>query len=210
MDRNFFAGFKRDLHREVLWRDFYPRAVTTHPGVPEISIPAMPDIDAEWLFWEMMRVSQTPDQWMYPALKRLRASKRFLLGALSNAYIFPPGHPYNERKPDDVRDVFHVFISSAHVGLRKPDPKIYHLAVGELDQYARNHAQQSNPDLGWADGVTPQDVVFLDDIGANLKTAKQVGMRTIRVHLGKGLDAVKELEKITDLGLVEDNHNSKL
>ena len=49
--------------------------------------------------------------------------------------------------------------------------------------------------------VRPGDVVFLDDIGANLKGAREVGMRTIKVVMGRTEDAVRELEKITGLDL---------
>ena len=217
MDADFFAGFTQDLHHERLWRDFYTRSRKTSEEVgvasatgAESAIPPVPQIDAEWLFWEMMRVSRTPDPWMVPALKKLKASRQFLLGALSNAYIFPDGHPYNERAEDDVRSLFDVFISSAHVGLRKPDPSIYELAVRELDRYATDQASQMGDGLKWVTGVKAQDVVFLDDIGTNLRTAKQLGMRTIRVQLGKSLDAVRELENITGLALIEGGSKAKL
>ena len=216
MDGAFFAGFKHDLHDQARWQDFHslalkqsrggPNGVITAGGV-DVKIPPLPDIDAEWLFWEMMRVSTTPDPWMFPALQKLKASRRFLLGALSNAYIFPPGHPYNERSENDVRSMFDVFISSAHVGLRKPDVKMYELAVRELDKHARAEADRMDASLRWKDGVQASDVLFLDDIGTNLKTAKSLGMRTIKVDLGKNLDAVRELEKVTGLSLVE--HRSK-
>src|SRR4029077_8192331 len=61
-----------------------------------------------------------------------------------------------------LRDYFDVFIESAVVGLRKPDPRIYELACREL-------------------GVTPPEAVFLDDIGSNLKAARALGMATIKV-----------------------------
>ena len=54
------------------------------------------------------------------------------------------------------------------------------------------------------DGIAASDIVFLDDIGENLKHAKKAGMRTIKVTLGKTQDAVKELEKITGLELLDE------
>lgn len=51
--------------------------------------------------------------------------------------------------------------------------------------------------------IQPEDVVFLDDISGSLKTARSLGMRTIRVILGQIDDAVRELEKITGLKLLE-------
>jgi putative hydrolase of the HAD superfamily len=53
-------------------------------------------------------------------------------------------------------------IESAKLGLRKPDPKIYLLMCEAL-------------------GVQPAHCVFLDDLGVNLKPARQLGMQTIKV-----------------------------
>lgn len=53
------------------------------------------------------------------------------------------------------------------------------------------------------DHIEAKDVVFLDDIGENLKMGKQVGWRTIKVLLGRTDEAVKELERITGLDLLE-------
>ena len=57
---------------------------------------------------------------------------------------------------------FDVFIESSVEGLRKPDPAIYALACERL-------------------GRKPAEVVFLDDIGPNLKPARAMGMETIKV-----------------------------
>jgi methionine salvage enolase-phosphatase E1 len=54
---------------------------------------------------------------------------------------------------------------------------------------------------GYGIGVRPQDITFLDDIGTNLRTAKQLGFNTIKVQLGKADLAVAELEKLTGLTL---------
>lgn len=130
---------------------------------------------------------------MYPALKKLRASGQFLMGALSNTIIFPDGHEYNNAS--DVKNQFDFFISSAHTGLRKPDPKIYQVALQEMDNLAK---QRGLP------GTNPNDIVFFDDIGENLKGAKMAGMRTIKVTLEKTKDAVKELERLTGLQLLNE------
>ena len=165
------------------------------------SIPSLPSIDAEALFWEMMRVSREPDPYIFPALKKLKASKKFIIAALSNTVIYPPDHEYNTDRAE-VRSQFDVFISSAHVGLRKPDRKIYDLAVKELDKVSK--------ETGGA-GLEAGDIVFLDDIGENLKTGKDVGMQTIKVQLGATWNAVEELEKITGLDLMDaETRRSKL
>lgn len=185
-------------------------------GVPAAAVervPAVPDIDAKRLFWRMMRISRTPDAWMYPALKRLRHSGRFVLGALSNTVHFPTGvlddegvlfekallhppppHPH-AADSTDIADCFDVYISSAHVGVRKPDPKAYELAVRELGRVAERKG------LG---EVSARDVLFLDDIGVNLKWAQRSGLRTIKVSLGRTREAVRELEEETGMQLLEE------
>ncbi len=61
-----------------------------------------------------------------------------------------------------LRAEFDVFIESAREGLRKPDPRIYTLACQQLR-------------------VQPNQAAFLDDIGLNLKPAREMGMATIKV-----------------------------
>lgn len=141
---------------------------------------------------------------MYPALKNLRKSGKFILAALSNTVIFPRGHPlYREDFfSEPIRSLFDVFVSSAHVGLRKPDPKIYEYALNKVDKTAKLYAKKGKGiSLGWQDGVRPDEIVFLDDIGENLKAAKALGFRTIKVSLGRSYEAVEELEAITGLKL---------
>lgn len=131
---------------------------------------------------------------MFPALKKLRESGKFVLGALSNTVIFPDGHPFGVDQIG-LKSQFDFFISSAHTGLRKPEPKTYEAALKEMNALAKKRG------IG---GAAPSDVVFFDDIGENLKAAKKSGMRTIKVTLGKTQDAVKELEKFTGLELLGD------
>lgn len=164
----------------------------------------MPKLDAEWLFNDMMASARRPDPWMYPALKKLKASGRYLLAALSNTVIFPPGHELHrpDTAEDPLRGLFDVFISSAHVGLRKPDPRVYQYAVEQVDKFARENADSPRGrQLGWGKGVKAQDILFLDDIGQNLKGAKKAGFRTIKVNLGRAYEAVDELEQVTGLKL---------
>lgn len=177
----------------------------TNPLTSQAStIPPRPTIEAEPLFWSMMKVSQTPDPYVYPALQALASSRKFILGALTNTVIFPPSHPYSLPSPvrTKLNSLFSVFVASAEVGLRKPDPKIYELAVQKLDELDRQKG---------GSGVKSADVVFLDDIGENLKAAKETGMQTIRVRMGKTWRAVKELEGLTGVELMDEKtRRSKL
>ncbi|KAJ6120703.1 hypothetical protein N7523_004983 [Penicillium sp. IBT 18751x] len=200
MDAAFFAGFNKDLCNPNLWKQFHEQLHKKKGLIGEAAIPPLPNVDAEWLFWEMMRISRTPDPYMFPALKKLRASGKYLIGALSNTVKFPEGHPYN-KDASGVRSQFDFFISSAHTGLRKPDPKIYEFAIQEMNALAKQRGLAK---------VQPSDIVFLDDIGENLKAAKNAGLRTVKVTLGQVQEAVKELEKITGLELLEGEEKSRL
>jgi putative hydrolase of the HAD superfamily len=68
---------------------------------------------------------------------------------------------------------FAFVLESSHAGVRKPEPAFYEQAC-ELA------------------GVAPRTVVFLDDLGVNLKPARELGMTTIKV--GSPEQAVTELE----------------
>jgi hypothetical protein len=94
----------------------------------------------------------------------------------------------------DIRQIFEVFISSAHVGMRKPERRVYELAVQEIQKLGTERAER----------IEPGDILFLDDIGGNLKAAREVGMRTIKVTLGRVRDAVKELEGQVGISLIEE------
>ena len=202
----------------------------TKGDVPMLTLPSPPKIDGKALFWSMMDAARSPDPYIFPALLRLKSlpsDKRPVIGALSNTVIFPPGHPYNriasapassQATPSapfassssrssvsadtDPRTHFDVFIASAQIGLRKPDRKIYELTVEKLNQYSRQSG---------GSGIKAEDIVFLDDIGENLKAAKEIGMRTIKVQLGKTWRAIKELEGIIGVDLLDDKaRRSKL
>ncbi|KAK4138892.1 HAD-like protein [Trichocladium antarcticum] len=203
MDAAFFAGFNRDLHCPTRWQAFYRTQQAHNPALPR-TVPPVPQLDGEALFHAMMAAARAPDPWMYPALKALRASGRYVVAALSNTVIFPPAHEYSQGDflGDPVRSLFDVFVSSAHEGLRKPDPRIYRLAVDRVDAFARANADTAQGRAGgWADGVRPGEIVFLDDIGENLKAAKAAGFQTIKVSLGRAYEAVEVLEKVTGLQL---------
>lgn len=146
------------------------------------------------------------DPHMGPALRILRkradeGKGQLILGALSNTAIFPRGHPLFDDTTSDGKQnrgldgIFDVFVSSAHIGMRKPDEEAYRYALVRLHEFAKTK-------FVGAHGVRAEDVVFLDDIGTNLKTARRLGMRTVKVTLGRVEEAVRELEKVVgfDLG----------
>ncbi|HUF99182.1 MAG TPA: HAD-IA family hydrolase [Ilumatobacter sp.] len=73
---------------------------------------------------------------------------------------------------------FRFVVESSKVGVRKPDPEFYRIAC----DLAR---------------VTPDEVIFLDDLGVNLKPAAAMGMTTIKVI--DPADAIGELTTLLSL-----------
>jgi putative hydrolase of the HAD superfamily len=80
----------------------------------------------------------------------------------------------------EVMALFDHIIESAKIGLRKPDPRIYAMMVEALK-------------------VDPAKCVYLDDLGVNLKPARDMGMTTIKVVTAA--QALAELEAATGMRL---------
>jgi putative hydrolase of the HAD superfamily len=80
----------------------------------------------------------------------------------------------------EVMALFDHIVESAKIGLRKPDPRIYRMMVEAL-------------------GVDPARCIYLDDLGVNLKPAREMGMTTIKVL--DAPQAIAELEAATGLVL---------
>ncbi len=75
-----------------------------------------------------------------------------------------------------VMALFDVVVESSKEGVRKPEPEIYRIACERMS-------------------VAPEECVFLDDLGINLKPARAMGMQTIKV-----IDpdvAIAELSRLT-------------
>ena len=82
---------------------------------------------------------------------------------LTNNVMRRDGEPAEERpEVAAVMAKFDVVVESSKVGIRKPEVGFYTTACELL-------------------GVEPAECVFLDDLGINLKPAKQLGMTTIKV-----------------------------
>ena len=113
---------------------------------------------------------------MLRAVARLR-EHGLRVGALTNNWASeaaPAG-------PHPIARHFDALVESRAVGMRKPDPRIYQLMCRRL-------------------GVEPAEAAFLDDIGTNLKTARALGMRTIKVDDPD--QALRELGTLVGLELL--------
>ncbi len=92
------------------------------------------------------------------AARHLRG--RYQVALLSNAW---PGQVEHIRETFgvDLNADFDVYVNSADVGLRKPDPAIYHLTLNRLD-------------------IAPHQAVFLDDLIRNVDAAREVGIHALQ------------------------------
>ena len=89
-----------------------------------------------------------------------RCAERFETACVTNNFSL--GDVPTPPEVAAVFDLFDVVVESRVVGVRKPEPRFYQLACEAV-------------------GVDPGEVVYLDDLGINLKPARAMGMHTIKV-----------------------------
>jgi putative hydrolase of the HAD superfamily len=108
-----------------------------------------------------------------------RCAEHVATGLLTNNVV---GHTTGSMGPEveSLLEVFDVVVESSRVGVRKPERRFYELALDAL-------------------GVPAAEAVFLDDLGINLKPAREMGMHTIKVE-DPGV-AIAELEAVTGFDL---------
>jgi putative hydrolase of the HAD superfamily len=121
-------------------------------------------VDAKWLIASLAGAMRPT---MIEAVRRCH--EHFRTGLLTNNFVRIDG----AERFEGMLEMFDTIVESAVEGVRKPDPRFYLIACERL-------------------GVEPQRCVFLDDLGVNLKPARALGMRTIKV--ADPTDALSELE----------------
>src|ERR1700683_3349633 len=96
-----------------------------------------------------------PEPLAFP--RQIARSRRFLMASLNNE-----SREINEYRIDKfaLRDYFEAFFSSCYLGVRKPDPGIYKLALKITQRKAA-------------------ECILIDDRGLNLEVAREGGMQTI-------------------------------
>ncbi|KAJ1669789.1 hypothetical protein GGF44_003076 [Coemansia sp. RSA 1694] len=149
----------------------YLRYLHRHELDTHMVLPQKTMIDGSVLFARMMEMAETPNECVVELVHWLkRAHQGYRVAALTNNF-----------KDDGVRDrlapLFDVFVESAVEGLRKPDPRLYMRACNRLD-------------------VSPSEVVFLDDIPANLRAAAELGITAVQVEIGREMQAVEQVKRI--------------
>ena len=108
---------------------------------------------------------------MVEALRRI--GERLKTGCITNNFTAMDLSPMGGLYKAEIMAMFHHVIESARAGVRKPDPRIYTMMTDAL-------------------GVDAAHCVYLDDLGINLKPARDLGMRTIKV--GDPAPALVQLE----------------
>jgi len=107
-----------------------------------------------------------------------RCSQRLTTALLTNNVVGMD----NDQRFGDLLALFDPIVESSKVGVRKPDVRFYEMAC----DLAR---------------VEPTEVVFLDDLGVNLKPARALGMTTIKVTDPRV--ALAELEAVVGFSVVD-------
>ena len=121
-----------------------------------------------FLKWFFQGFEPRPE--MLAVVEHLRG--RVKLGSITNN-VAREESPQRRTSGLDVHSLFDVVVESAIVGVRKPEPRIYQIACEKLE-------------------IEPTQAIFLDDLGANLKGARALGMHTIKVD--ETHRAIDELE----------------
>jgi epoxide hydrolase-like predicted phosphatase len=169
-DEAHVAGWERRLALgpgtlpEVLWGETWRQlsvgVITNDDYVQRVAARlGLPDVDTAGRFLEeFYAASGFINSEVSAAVRFLR--DRYKVALLTNA---SPGQDDRIREQFglDVYAEFDVYVNSAYVGLRKPDPAIFRLTLDQL-------------------GVTPQQAVFLDDELRNVDSARELGIHTIQ------------------------------
>ncbi|XP_039261129.1 bifunctional epoxide hydrolase 2-like [Styela clava] len=175
---NSFCKLERG---ELLFSEFIPKFDADVKAAAKRDRIDVKKFKTENLFSMMMSQKEAIHKDMFHAVKTLKI-KNVKTCALTNNWIDDRGENKEMVSKFSVllRRFFDVVVESSIERLRKPDPELYKLTCERL-------------------GVKPNEAVFLDDIGYNLKSAAELGITTIKVTTPK--EAIKELEKVTGLDL---------
>lgn len=125
-------------------------------------------------FIDFMEAQSAPMPESLALLGKLAASNEYLLGTLNNESL-----ELNEYRIETfgLRSYFSMFLSSCFLGVKKPDERIYRLAL-DITQHR------------------PEQCIFIDDRALNLECATALGIGTIHFTNAAALRA-----SLDDLGI---------
>jgi putative hydrolase of the HAD superfamily len=110
---------------------------------------------------------------MVAALRKV--ASRYKTACLTNNVKGAKRSPEKQSAVAEIMAIFDAVVESSKVGVRKPEPAFYRHACEILE-------------------IEPHRAIFLDDLGINLKPAREMGMATIKV--GDPEQALDELEAL--------------
>lgn len=165
---NVFASFEAFCRDEGLDPDHVKQLFRTDEEARDLLVRletgALSEAEFETAFGERLQVGADgligrlfggidPDEAMIAAVRSAR-DQGFVTGLLSNSWGMATDY-------DSLgADLFHAQVISAREGMRKPDERIYPIAAERM-------------------GLAPEEIVFVDDLGFNLKPARALGMTTV-------------------------------
>ena len=109
---------------------------------------------------------------MVSFLRELKSD--FKLGCITNN-VKSSSEENTDNETKEAMSIFDHVIESSIVGIRKPNPEIYMMSCDALN-------------------VSPDQCIYLDDLGINLKPARELGMTTIKVIQPD--DAIQEVRNL--------------
>ncbi|KAI7855942.1 epoxide hydrolase [Circinella umbellata] len=174
---DFYKQFGEQLSDPCHKQNYKEYLEKSGKPVPE-NIPNV-TVNGEALWTTMMNETDNIDLKVLHAINKLKESGMFKVAALTNNSETAKDQ---NKTSDSLRGIFDHFVESKVVGLRKPDPNFFLHACKVI-------------------GVQPNEAIFLDDIGMNLRAAKKLGMATIQVPMGQSEIAIEKLESLVKLDL---------
>lgn len=165
-------GELSDVLWGALWNRLEVGAITNDEYIQGVADRlGLPSTEAAERFMSQFYAVVQVDSAMVAAVRTLR--RHYKVALLTNAWP-DADKVIQEQHGLDVHTEFDVYVNSADVGLRKPDPAIYQLVLERL-------------------GIEPQEAVFLDDNERNTKSARTLGIHAI--HVTNPAVAIEELEE---------------
>ena len=134
------------------------------------------DINADEI---LIQLYGSPRPIMIKKIISLSKSNKYKLICLTNVLKGIEKFMPKEREEvvNNIMSYFDKIYESYKIGMRKPEARIYEYIIKDLE-------------------INPKETVFLDDLGMNLKTARQLGINTIKVV--DPIEAIKTLDQFIE------------
>ena len=134
------------------------------------------DINADEI---LIQLYGSPRPIMIKKIISLSKSNKYKLICLTNVLKGIEKFMPKEREEvvNNIMSYFDKIYESYKIGMRKPEARIYEYIIKDLE-------------------INPKETIFLDDLGMNLKTARQLGINTIKVV--DPIEAIKTLDQFIE------------